>query len=64
MSKLKRDLEKCDEIKTASSGLFINLKNILSISEHSFEYRIAKHCMSLVILLIVGESVSTGYINW
>ena len=37
MSKLQRDLEKCDEIKTASSGLFIKLKNTLSISEHSFE---------------------------
>ena len=37
MSKLPRDLEKCDEIKTASYGLFIKLKNTLSISEHSFE---------------------------
>ena len=37
MPKLQRDLEKCDEIKTASTGLFIKLKNTLSISEHSFE---------------------------
>ena len=37
MSKLETDLEKCDEIKTAASGLFIKLKNILSISEHSVD---------------------------
>ena len=37
MSKLQRDLEKSDEIKLASSGLFIKLKNTLSNSEHSFE---------------------------
>ena len=37
MSKLQRDLEKCDEIKTFSSGLLRKLKNTLSISEHSFE---------------------------
>ena len=37
MLKLQSDFEKYDEIKTASSGLFIKLKNTLSISEHSFE---------------------------
>ena len=35
--KVKMDLEKCDDIKTASSELFIKLKNTLSISEYSFE---------------------------
>ena len=62
MSKLQRDLEKCDEINTASSELFIKLKITLSISEHSFESRIVKHSMSLIIL-IVGDSVSRGYIG-
>ena len=37
MQKLQRDLKKIDEIKTASFGLFIKLKNTLQISEHSFE---------------------------
>ena len=37
MSKLQRDLEKCDEIQTASSAQIKKLKNTLSISEHSFE---------------------------
>ena len=37
MSMLQKDLEKCDEIKTASFGLFIKLKNTLSISEHLFD---------------------------
>ena len=37
MSKLQRYLAKCDEIKTASSVLFIKLQNTHSISEHSFE---------------------------
>ena len=64
MSKLQSDFEKCGEIQTASSWLFIKLKNTLSISEHSFEWRVAKHCMSLIVLLIVGDCVSTGYINW
>ena len=63
MSKLQWDLEKCDDIKTASSELFIKLKNTLSISDHSFELRIAKHCMSLIILLIVGDSVGDSVIN-
>ena len=31
---------------------------------HSFECWIAKHCMPLIIFLIVGDSVSTGYIGW
>ena len=35
--KLQRDLEKCDGMKTASSGLFIKLKYTLSFSEHYFE---------------------------
>ena len=34
MSKLQRELEKCDEIKTASSELFIKLKNTHSISDY------------------------------
>ena len=37
MSKLQSDLEKCDEIKTATAELFRKLKNTLSIYEHSFE---------------------------
>ena len=55
MSQLQRDLEKCDKIKTASSELLIKLKNTISLSEYSFEWRIAKHCMSLIILLIAGD---------
>ena len=63
VSKWQRDLEKRDEIKAASSELFIKLEITLSIYVHSFELRIAKHCMSLIIFLIVGDSVSTGYIG-
>ena len=41
----------------------MKLKITLSIYVHSFEWRIAKDCMSLTIFLIVGDSVSTGYIG-
>ena len=55
-----KGFRKCNEIKTASSELFIKLAR--SIYVHSLEYRIVKHCRLLVLLLIVGDSVSTGYI--
>ena len=61
-SKSQMDLEKCYEIKTASSELFIKLKNTISIYEHSLKYMIANHRLILIILLIIGDSVSTGYI--
>ena len=57
------DLEKLDEMKTASSELYIKLKIALSIDVHSFEWRIAKRCMSLIIFLIVEDSAWTGYIG-
>ena len=37
MSKLQRDLEKCDEIITAFFWAIYENENTLSISEHSFE---------------------------